>query len=55
MRSDDISVVTFASQWLKFGAKGCRGEIELTVRDLQSGCKDQENTAKTYGYSHMFY
>ncbi len=49
MRSDDISVVTFASQWLKFGVKGCRGEIELAVRDLQNGYKDQKNTAKTYG------
>ena len=41
MRSGDRNVVTFASQWLKFGVKGCRGEIELAVRGLQSGYKYQ--------------
>ena len=49
MRSDDISVVTFASHWLKFGVKGCRGEIELAGRDLQSGYKVRKDEAKTYG------
>ena len=47
MCSDDRNVVTFASQWLKFGVKGCRGEIELAVLHLQSGCKNRKNTAKT--------